>query len=59
MLSCPIDGRINVLRAQTIARLGYYDYISVDTLFQTIIPVSEKLQAGLEGSPAKAARRSD
>lgn len=50
------DGRIDILRARPIARLGYYDYTSVDSLFQMVIPGSEKLLAGLEGSAAKAAR---
>lgn len=53
------DGRIDILRARPIARLGYYDYTSIDSLFQMIIPGSEKLLAGLEGSSGKAARDAD
>lgn len=48
------DGRIDILRARPIARLGYYDYTSVDSLFEMVIPASERLLAGLEGSSRKA-----
>ena len=50
------DGRIDILKARPIARMGYYDYTSVDSLFEMIIPNSERLLAGLEGSADKARR---
>lgn len=52
------DGRIDVLRLRPIARLGYYDYTSIESIFQMIIPGhNPSLLAGLEGQtsgpPAK------
>jgi hypothetical protein len=42
-----------------MARLGYYDYTMVETVFQMIIPgAGEKMMKGLEGQtagPKKAA----
>jgi len=44
------DGRIDVLRIRPIARLGYYDYTTVDSLFEMIIPgENERLIKGMEG----------
>lgn len=48
------DGRLDILKARPIARMGYYDYTSVDSLFEMIIPGSDKMRAGLEGSAEKA-----
>jgi flavin reductase (DIM6/NTAB) family NADH-FMN oxidoreductase RutF len=47
------DGRIDILRLRPIARLGYYDYTSVDSIFSMRIPNSEVMNAGLEGSVEK------
>ncbi len=45
------DGKIDVLRIRPIARLGYYDYTVVDSIFEMIIPgPNEKLRAGMEGA---------
>lgn len=45
------DGRIDILRIRPVARLGYYDYTTIDTLFQMIIPgENEFLLTGLEGA---------
>ena len=45
------DGRIDVLKIRPIARLGYYDYTTIDSIFEMIIPGNNKsLLAGLEGS---------
>jgi flavin reductase (DIM6/NTAB) family NADH-FMN oxidoreductase RutF len=49
------DGLIDVTRVRPLARLGYYDYTSVDATFQMIIPNSDVTQkpgllAGLEGA---------
>lgn len=45
------DGRIDVLKIRPIARLGYYDYTSVESVFQMIIPGNDQRRlAGMEGS---------
>lgn len=44
------DGKIDVLKIRPIARLGYYDYTVVESLFEMVIPgPDEKLRAGMEG----------
>jgi flavin reductase (DIM6/NTAB) family NADH-FMN oxidoreductase RutF len=49
------QGRVDVLRIRPIARLGYYDYTTIDSTFSMVIPGdSRELLAGLEGSPDKA-----
>jgi flavin reductase (DIM6/NTAB) family NADH-FMN oxidoreductase RutF len=49
------EGLIDVLKIRPIARLGYYDYTVIDTLFQMIIPGNNQaLLAGLEGSAEKS-----
>jgi hypothetical protein len=48
-----------VLRIRPLARLGYYDYTSIESTFQMIIPESlEKpgLLAGLEGAMTRFKR---
>ena len=48
------DGRVDVLKIKPIARMGYYDYTTVDNIFQMVIPGNSKaLLAGLEGSADK------
>jgi len=48
------DGLVDVLKLRPIARLGYYDYTSVESVFQMIIPgQSEAELAGLEGRPLR------
>jgi flavin reductase (DIM6/NTAB) family NADH-FMN oxidoreductase RutF len=47
------DGCIDILKLRPIARLGYHDYTSVETIFSMKIPGSEMMNAGLEGSPGK------
>ncbi|HKT16472.1 MAG TPA: flavin reductase family protein [Stellaceae bacterium] len=47
------DGKLDVLKLRPLARLGYHDYTSVETLF-TMAPVgprAELRKAGLEGRP--------
>lgn len=45
------DGRIDILKVRPIARLGYYDYTSVESAFQMIIPGNDQRRlAGMEGS---------
>jgi flavin reductase (DIM6/NTAB) family NADH-FMN oxidoreductase RutF len=50
-----INGMVDVLKIQPLARMGYYDYTFVDNKFQMVIPGNSKaLLAGLEGSAEKA-----
>jgi hypothetical protein len=49
------DGLVDVLKIRPIARMGYYDYTTVDNVFRMVIPGNNQaLLAGLEGSPDKA-----
>lgn len=49
------DGRIDVLKIRPLARLGYYDYTTVDSVFAMEIPGgNEALLSGLEGAPKPA-----
>lgn len=54
------EGRIDIPKLRPLARLGYYDYTSVDTVF-TLEPAMKTASgtAGLEGSPEKAAAAFD
>ena len=46
------DGLLDVLKLRPIARLGYYDYTSIENVFRMEIPGdNEKLLRGLEGRP--------
>jgi flavin reductase (DIM6/NTAB) family NADH-FMN oxidoreductase RutF len=54
------DGLLDVVRIRPIARLGYYHYTSIDSVFEMIIPnASPRMMQGLEGQtsgpPSKAA----
>lgn len=45
------EGRIDVLKIRPIARLGYHDYTSVESIFEMIIPGNNKVVlAGMDGS---------
>ncbi len=45
------DGRLDILKIRPLARLGYYDYTTVDSLFELVIPGdNENLLKGLEGA---------
>jgi flavin reductase (DIM6/NTAB) family NADH-FMN oxidoreductase RutF len=45
------DGCIDVLKIRPIARLGYHDYTSVESIFQMVIPGNDKRRLeGMEGS---------
>jgi flavin reductase (DIM6/NTAB) family NADH-FMN oxidoreductase RutF len=47
------DGRVDILKIRPLARLGYHDYTSVESLF-TMAPIgpgAELRKAGLEGRP--------
>ena len=44
------DGRIDILKIRPLARLGYYDYTTVDSIFEMVIPGgNDRLMGGLEG----------
>jgi flavin reductase (DIM6/NTAB) family NADH-FMN oxidoreductase RutF len=49
------EGRIDIAALRPLARLGYYDYTSVEHVF-TMAPPGQnaRIAAGLEGSPLKA-----
>jgi len=48
------DGKIDILEIRPIARLGYYDYTVVESVFEMVIPgPDEKLRAGMEGKRYK------
>jgi flavin reductase (DIM6/NTAB) family NADH-FMN oxidoreductase RutF len=50
------DGRIDVLKVRPIARLGYYDYTSIEPVFEMRIPGNNKAAAaGLEGNAKQIA----
>lgn len=51
------DGKLDILKIRPLARLGYFDYTTVDSLF-TMPPRGPHLQAraaGLEGRPNRSA----
>lgn len=44
------DGKLNILKMQPIARLGYYDYTVIESIFEMIPPFKdEKFLSGMEG----------
>jgi flavin reductase (DIM6/NTAB) family NADH-FMN oxidoreductase RutF len=48
------DGRLDILKIRPLARLGYYDYTTVDSIFEMVIPgENEALLIGLEGAAGK------
>ena len=48
------NGLVDVLKIRPIARMGYFDYTSVESKFRMIIPGDQRaLLGGLEGSPDK------
>jgi flavin reductase (DIM6/NTAB) family NADH-FMN oxidoreductase RutF len=51
------DGKLNVAKIRPLARLGYFDYTTVDSVF-TMLPGGphiEAREAGLEGRPSRKA----
>jgi len=47
------DGKLDIIKIRPLARLGYYDYTTVDSIFEMMIPGdNEALLAGLEGKSA-------
>jgi len=52
------DGKLDVLKIRPLARLGYFDYTTVESIF-TMPPGGPNLearQAGLEGRPRRSAK---
>ena len=50
------EGKLDVAKIRPLARLGYFDYTAVESVF-TMRPQGPHLEireAGLEGRPAKA-----
>ena len=48
------DGKLNILKIRPIARLGYYNYTSIESVFEMIPPhADEKFLSGLEGRKKK------
>ena len=47
------DGKIDILRIRPIARLGYYDYTSIESIFE-MKPASPERGRGLEGRPDRS-----
>jgi flavin reductase (DIM6/NTAB) family NADH-FMN oxidoreductase RutF len=44
------DGKLNILKIRPLARLGYYDYTSIESVFEMIIPgTNEQVRTGMEG----------
>jgi flavin reductase (DIM6/NTAB) family NADH-FMN oxidoreductase RutF len=44
------DGKLDILKIRPIARLGYYDYTSIESIFEMVIPGGdERLRLGMEG----------
>ena len=49
------EGKLDILKVRPLARLGYYDYTTVDSLFEMIIPGHNiDLRAGMEGMTSKS-----
>jgi hypothetical protein len=51
------DGKVDVLKIRPLARLGYFDYTTVDSMF-TMPPSGPNIEAretGLEGRPRRTA----
>jgi len=44
------EGKIDVLKVRPLARLGYFDYTSVESVF-SMAPEGERARAGMEGRP--------
>jgi flavin reductase (DIM6/NTAB) family NADH-FMN oxidoreductase RutF len=50
-----LDGKIDVLKVRPIARLGYYQYTSIESIFEMEIPGDKMPRLrGLEGRPDRA-----
>ena len=53
------DGRLDNLKIRPLDRLGYYDYTTVDSIFEMVIPGNnEALLTGLEGAAGSSTVKS-
>lgn len=44
------DGKLDIVKMQPLARLGYYDYTTVESVFDLVIPgLDDDVRAGMEG----------
>ena len=44
------DGKLDIVKIRPIGRLGYYDYTTVDNVFEMVIPgLNEEVRGGMEG----------
>jgi len=49
------SGKLDIVGMKPLARLGYYDYSVVESVFEMVIPgMNEKLRQGMEGACGKA-----
>lgn len=54
------DGLVDILKVRPIARMGYFDYTSVESKFTMVIPGDQRaLLGGLEGSAQKVSQALD
>jgi flavin reductase (DIM6/NTAB) family NADH-FMN oxidoreductase RutF len=54
------DGKIDIVKIRPLARLGYYDYTSVETVFEMIMPAKDQETLyGLSGASVIASRKQD
>lgn len=47
------SGKIDIPKIKPIARMGYYDYTVIDSVFEMKIPGNSHAPGGLEGKPSK------
>lgn len=48
------NGKVDILKIRPLARLGYYDYTTVDSIYEMIIPgTNQDLKGGMEGWTSK------
>lgn len=48
------DGKLDILKMKPLARLGYYDYTFIESVFEMVIPgTNEDLRSGMEGASGK------
>ena len=53
------EGKIDVLKARPIARIGYHDYTSIESIFTMTIPEDDEVRkGGMEGRPEANVARS-
>lgn len=52
------NGKIDILKIRPLARLGYYDYTSIESVFEMIMPANDKdTLYGLAGASVIASRK--